>query len=128
MRIKLIAMIRRRSGLSAQEFREYYEHRHVPLATRLLPYFAEYQRNYIDHSKHIVPEHQNDSIAGTARSPDFDVITEFVYGSEEDYRRGMAAMADPEIGRILAEDEARFMDRKSITIMFVDEVASPQRV
>ena len=128
MRVKLIAMIRRRSDLSPQEFREYYEHRHVPLATRLLPYFAEYRRNYIDHSKHVVPEHQNDSTSGTAPPLDYDVITEFIYASEEDYRQSMAAMADPEIGRIFAEDEARFMDRQSITILFVDEVASAQPV
>ena len=51
--VKLIFLFRRKSGTTFQQFREYYEHNHVPLAVRLLPYFKSYKRNYIRHDRTI---------------------------------------------------------------------------
>ena len=51
-------------------------------------------------------------------------MTEITYESEAKYRATMAALADPEIGRRVAEDEDKFMDRGSMRVHLVEECRS----
>jgi hypothetical protein len=110
-------MVRRKIGLSHKEFREYYESKHVPLALRLLPFFSEYERNYPDQNEKYAPVH----VVNAAAEPGFDVITEICFESRADYDRMLVALADPEIGRLMAEDEDKFIDRSCISMYLVEE-------
>jgi uncharacterized protein (TIGR02118 family) len=116
--MKMVALFRRRSGLTPAEFREHYEKQHVPLALRLFPStFADYRRNYIRHDL----RHQR----GEGESPlpwlDFDVITEITFASRDDYERMVRAMSDPAIREQVVADETRFMDRSATVAYLVDE-------
>ncbi len=121
--IKMVCMFNRKPGLTMAEFRYYYENNHVPLVTGLLSNWCDYRRNYrIEDSgyeaPHGDPTRTNDAV--------FDVMTEITYESEAKYQATMAALADPEVGKRVAEDEAKFMDRPSMRVHLVEECQSPQ--
>ena len=119
--MKLICLMKRKPGLTADEFREHYENRHAPLAMELLPFFSAYQRNYIQHDQNYQPEH----LANHATMPAHDVVTEISFASRADYEAMLAALADPTIGGRIAEDEERFLDRSAMQMFFVDAVETP---
>lgn len=116
--IKLVCLMNRKPGLSMKEFVTYYEEHHVPLIDRLLPFHSDYRRNFIVEGSAHRPAHLDPAREDVR---DFDVITELIYDTQEDYQKIMDALADPEIGRIIAEDEANFFDRASIRTYVVDE-------
>jgi uncharacterized protein (TIGR02118 family) len=119
--MKVICLLKRKEGTTAEQFRDYYETRHAPLALSLLPYFSDYRRNYIRHDLAYKPEH----IEHHPGPPPYDVVMEFTCPTQEDADNLMAAMADPEIGRQLTEDEAKFMDRDAMVLFYVDECVTP---
>ena len=119
--LKMVCLFNRKPGLTMAEFKAYYEERHVPLVTGLLANWSDYRRNYRmedteHHAPHGDPARTNDAV--------FDVMTEITYESEAMYRATMALLADPGIGKRVAEDEDRFMDRASMRVHLVDEFRS----
>lgn len=118
--LKLIFLFKRKPGSTPEQFRDYYENSHVPLAIRLLPYFRSYQRNYIDQAKAYSP-------SGIGAQVDHDVVTELTFESQADFDRMMAAMGDPAIMRQIIADEENFMDRSpgARQMFFVDEQNTP---
>lgn len=115
--IKILCFMNRKPGLSMEEFKAYYEDRHVPLIHRLLPHAIEYRRNFVEDRPHETGHMVQDRERGVT----FDVLTELTYASEEMYQRTLDGLADPEIGSLIAEDEARFLDRESMRVVIVDE-------
>jgi hypothetical protein len=47
IRLKLIADVTAKPGMSRGDFIEYYESNHVPLVKQLLPSIGEYRRSYV---------------------------------------------------------------------------------
>ncbi|ABW15152.1 Ethyl tert-butyl ether degradation EthD [Parafrankia sp. EAN1pec] len=116
--IKIVSLMSRRPDLTMNEFVAYYEEKHVPLVSRLLPFHSDYRRNFAVEGA----EHRTGHMApGRATERLFDVMTELTYENEEMYRKVVDALAGKEVGRIIAEDEARFVDRSSIRTYIVDE-------
>jgi uncharacterized protein (TIGR02118 family) len=103
---KVMLSVRRKDGLTREQFRRRYEEGHAPLARKVLPQLRRYVRNYV-----------TDSPGWEA---DFDVITEFWFDSERDHQavRAFYASAD---GQVLVRDEAEFMDRSSMRSVAVNE-------
>lgn len=118
--MKIICFMKRKPGLTAEEFRDHYENHHAPLALELLPFFSAYKRNYIRHDLSYQPEH----LARHAATPSHDVITELSFASRAEYEAMLAALADPVIGGRIARDEERFLDRDAMQMFFVDEMDS----
>lgn len=98
--IKSISMIRRKPGISREEFMRHYEEVHAPLALRVLTGLRKYVRNYVT----------GERLGGEA---DFDVVSEFWYDNEDDIKATVAFYQSP-AGQVLRDDEALFMDRASI--------------
>jgi len=115
--IKILCFMNRKPGLSMEEFKAYYEERHVPLIHRLLPHWIEYRRNFSEER----PHNSAHMVETRPRDVEFDVLTELTYENEDMYQRTLAALADPEIGAIIREDEARFLDRETMRVVIVDE-------
>lgn len=111
---KVILLVKARDGMSKAAFRYYYETVHAPLCLRLLPMLRGYTRNYVDHER---------SNAAGARCP-YDVVTEFAFDSDEDYRAFQAAMEDPAIRDPIRSDEPNFVDPPTIAYLEVDEQQS----
>ena len=105
--LKLTFCLRRLPGLSLVEFQDYWLNKHGPLVRRLQPALRMVR---------YVQQHRldGDLAAGMQRvrgAPEpFDGIAELWWTDEESYR---AAGRDPkarEAGRLLLEDEAKFID------------------
>jgi len=114
--MKLIALARRKPGMTFDQFREHYETRHAPLAQSLLPQIKSYVRNYVRHDL----SHRPEGLDGSGDGADFDVLTEISFASREGYDEAMATLADPRIQRTIAEDEERFIDRSWTKFFLVD--------
>jgi hypothetical protein len=126
MAVKIIALIKRKPGLSAQEFREYYETRHAPLALKHLGrYIQKYVRNYP-----IAGDTQQETEYFRGGKPaedafDYDVLTEMWFADRATYDELCTlTQKDPVIGEIFRTDEGRFIDRPSVRYIVCDECMS----
>lgn len=105
--IKVVLLVRRKPGVSRQEFRRYYESRHAPLAASYLRACVRYVRNFV--------------VEDVAGEPDFDCMTEFWYDLDGPWREARLQIASEASRQALAVDEARFMDRDSFRVVIVSE-------
>ena len=115
--IKLVCFINRKPGMSMEAFKAYYEQHHVPLISRLMPFWQDYRRNFMEDTEHRAAHAE----PGRANERLFDVMTELTFETAEMHRKCLDALADPVIGKLVAEDEAKFMDRASMHTFLVDE-------
>lgn len=109
---KIVALFKRKAGLSMQEFIDYYENRHVPMMLKILaPYMMDYRRSFVC----VGPTRP--AIVGDA--PDCDVITEAWFETIEAFERFGAEAAKH--SETIARDEMNFVDRDSLRMFVVDE-------
>jgi len=110
--IKTIALIKRKPGMSSEDFVKYYEEHHAPLALKHLT-FSKYVRNY--------PV----AMPGTDQ-PDFDCITEFWFDDLEGALKVQEVLGDykTEVGKVFLADEEKFQDRAKTRSFLVDERVS----
>jgi len=119
--MKVMLLLKRKPGMSAQAFQDYYESSHVKLAQKYLGHlFADYRRNYMLP----VAEGQGDSQNPGLANPDYDAVTEIWMKDEAAWEEMQKIMADPDIGRIFMEDEEHFLDRPALRIFPCFEVKS----
>lgn len=110
--LKVVALMKRKAGLSRAELIDYYENRHVPLIRSLVPEIRDYRRSYVDTSVSVP----------FAAVPDFDVITEIWFDDQASYDRFLERCADPDIARRVAEDEENVFDRSATRLFAVEEM------
>ena len=100
---KMIILAKRKSGMSLEAFRDYYETRHAPLALSISDKMARYTRNYLTPLQ-------------PGAEPAYDVVTEVWFDSKEQFDRNFAELAAaPEKQQIIAQDEENLFDRSTIT-------------
>lgn len=104
---KLVLLVKRKPGLSHEQFRAHYEASHAPLARAKLPLLRKYVRNFLT------------PLPGMTE-PEFDCITEFWFDSDADCN-ATRELASTVVGQALAEDEERFMDRPRMLCYFAEE-------
>lgn len=117
--IKVMMLVKRKPGMSREEFVRHYEEVHAPLSLKLLPYYAKYVRNHFVRT-----------IEGG--EPEFDCITEFWFEDAKTARALTDALGGSdvdggygtELGRIFHDDEERFIDRSTRVSFIVDERVS----
>lgn len=111
--LKEIALIKRKPGLSPEEFRKQFEEVHAPLELSLFPTIRKYVRNYITANV----------ITADAADPDFDCIAEHWFDNREDFQ----AMVDASTGdanRALGHSGKVFLDTTKTVYFLVEEVES----
>jgi uncharacterized protein (TIGR02118 family) len=111
--VKVIVLLKKRSDVSYEKFRDHYENIHAPLVTKLLPHFTEYKRNYIVHGD---PGHRD----AKDLFP-FDVVTELRFASLADHDQFFTRIKDPAIHDQLLECEEAFLDFETRARYRVDE-------
>jgi len=116
--IKLVYCIRRREGMSAEEFRGYWRERHAPRVAELAEAL---------HARHYVQSHTLDSVFNEAlqasrgaRAP-YDGLTELWWDSEEDLAAAVGSPDGVEAGRVLLEDERSFIDLEGSSLFLTEE-------
>lgn len=114
--IKIVTLLKRKAGMSREEFIRYYEARHAVLATEVVPGLLDYRRTYVDGA---------DPAFGTpAESLAFDVITTLVFADKASYEKAFDTLKRPEIAQRIAEDEEHLFDRTCIRAYFAEEYVS----
>ena len=106
--IKVFGYLKRKPGLSLQEFADYYEHNHVPLVLSKAFMPMVYKRNYI---------RRGDDFNIEGNEISFDCMTELVFADRDDLSAWMASLGVDEIAR----DEENFIDRAATRAYVVDE-------
>jgi uncharacterized protein (TIGR02118 family) len=106
--IKVFGYLKRKPGLSPQQFADYYEHNHVPLVLSKAFMPMVYKRNYIQ---------RGDAFNIEGNEIGFDCMTELVFADRDDLSAWMASLAVDEIAR----DEENFIDRAATRAYVVDE-------
>ena len=119
---KAVFLIKRKPGLSPEEFRNHYENVHIPLAMKYIGHLLlDYRRNY---PQALVVDPAGAALQGEATRAycDYDCITEMWVEKEQDLAEMAAIFGSPEVAPILAEDEARFLDSKNAVMIMSEEV------
>lgn len=116
--IKLVYVIVRREGMSAAEFGDYWLTRHGPLvAAQAEPLKL---RKYVQ-SHPVEPEASEAMRAVRGMRGPADGVTEVWWDSLADFQSVYGAPQGAEAGRILAEDEARFIDFEKSAVFLTQE-------
>jgi hypothetical protein len=120
MPVKMIVMVKRKPGLTPEQFRDGYENSHSRIAVRLFGHlWLEYRRNYLQSGRTFEGQE------GGVDVIEYDAISEFILRDE-------AALE--EMGRISAanfamikEDEAKWFDQAKCWIVAAETVEEDLR-
>ena len=105
---KLLLFLKRRPGMSREDFRDYYEQQHMPLAMKYMAGVVRYGRRYLEPSPDM-PE------------PDFDVITEIWFADRKTLDMVIYAMAKDMMPPEIIADEEKLFDRPASRAYAVSE-------
>jgi uncharacterized protein (TIGR02118 family) len=110
---KVMVMIKRKPGMSMEDFIAYYESNHAPLGASKVPNLKRYVR-------HFIRPYGND-VYGTDDESSYDVLTEIWFDDRADFERGMAYLTEPETAAIIGADEENLFDKSSIRFMLMED-------
>ncbi len=110
---KTVCLLKRRPGMSFEDFVAYYETYHRKIGERVLPTARRYMRRYL----HPVPN----PLTGEVEELEYDVLTEIWFDSRDAYEAGMAALAAPKTAAEIAEDEEKLFDRSKNRFCTIEE-------
>ena len=117
--LKLTFCLRRRPGLSLAEFQDYWLNKHGPLVRRLQPALGM--------ARYVQVHRRDDELGlGMAKvrgAPEpYDGVAELWWESEEAFRASGRTAEGREAGRLLLEDEARFIDLEHSALWLGEEI------
>ena len=116
--IKLVFVIRRREGLSEEEFHRYWIEEHGPLAKRLLEELGA--TRYVQ--THTIRPDLNDALAATrSTGPPYDGLAEITWESLEKLVAASTSEEGLRVNAVLAEDEAEFIDFERSSLFLTEE-------
>ena len=120
MLIKVIGLLKRRQGLTPEQFRDYYESRHRLIGEKFLRGHAcKYLRRYLEPQD---SSHRPALDAEAARP--FDVILEIWYPDDAAYVAARNVLSLPEVIKEIVADEEQLFDRSANRFFTVNEVES----
>lgn len=103
MTITLITLLKRRSGMSVEDFRAYYEASHRLIGEQVLSGLASrYERRFLTPTD------------GIDADCDFDVITEVDFPNAAARDEFYRVVSDPQTLAMIVEDEEKLFDRSRI--------------
>lgn len=116
--VKIVMLIKKNPALSREEFMDYYDNKHIKLLHSILTKGAAV------HRRNFVIPNVEDIAAGinvdSRPESDYDVISEVFYEDRETAESVMKDFEDPEIRRIVQEDEAKFLVPEAIKRYIVE--------
>lgn len=101
--ISMIVFVTRASGLTREEFSDYWINKHAPLV-KSVPEFMKYVRRYVQHHCAPVPPDEH-SLFGDL--PDYDGVGEIWFDSRAAMQ---AAFQEPRYLEVIRPDEVKFFD------------------
>jgi EthD domain len=110
---KVMILLKRRPGMSMEEFIDYYENNHAKLGVKFAPNMIHYSRHYL---RPIA-----DVLEGQVNEPAYDVITECHFASREAFEENTHLMQSPEALAALIADEEKLFDRPAKSRVLVED-------
>ncbi len=110
---KVLIFLKRRPGMSLDEFRDYYENHHMPLCLKYGTGMQRYVRRYI--------EHPRDPESGEPRELEYDVVTEIWFADRSLADAVLLYAGQGKLPRDVIEDEERLFDRAKSRFVRVTE-------
>ena len=114
---KQVVFLKRRPGMTHEEFRDYYENHHAPLCQKYASGISRYVRRFL------IP-HPNPETGESGELP-YDVITELWFEDETIFRGTVKYLATSIMPDEVVEDEKRLFDRSRMRMATVVECESP---
>jgi|SRR5579871_2617906 len=120
MHYAVLIFCTRKAGLSTEEFKDYYENKHIPLVKSLTgDQFPKSNTRYYITSREVA---QPVFILGQPSDLPWDSVTALSFANEEHFNKCMAIYQDEETQKIFASDEEKFLDRASMKIVILGDV------
>ena len=121
--LKFIVALKRKPGMTSEEFRNHYESSHVAKAVELFAHLMiEYRRNYFTSS--VAFSDRDPERAGHPQPDGHDVITEIYLKDQAALDEFLKALNKPDIKSWFIEDERKFVDRDASRMGIVEIVES----
>jgi hypothetical protein len=111
--LKQVVFLKRRPGMTMEEFIDYYENHHAKLGEKHMPLARRYVRRYVRPEKN--------PITGEVVELDFDVIMEIWWDSRDDYEATMREVGKGETFRLFYEDEEKLFASHDNPVVTVEE-------
>ena len=110
--VKMIAMVKKKKGLSIDEFAQYWYQKHAPMARKIVPQsvaagWTKYLQNYAL------------SLKGGVRAP-YDGVAELYFSDLPAFWKWNDWYFSEE-GKALRQDEDNFMDRSQTVVIIAEE-------
>lgn len=119
--IKVIGLIKRKPGISREEFLRHWKEDHGPLVASI-PELARHVRKYVQVHRVSIPELDAQERYGQTSLPaEYDGAVEMWFDSTEEMQKAFAVLADPVICKRLREDEDSFIDNNSSLSVMVGQ-------
>ena len=125
MSYSIVAFLWRKSGLTPEEFFQHYEHVHMPLLLTLMgPVFPK------SHTRFYLPRQSSTTCSestsvtnytpivflGTTADFDYDAFASIIFADEAAFHAFYARLRDPDIAKVLGEDEDKFLCRQKLIV------------
>ena len=125
MGFRVVWLVKRKPGLTPEEFREHYIN-HVPKIKKYLGHLTlEYSVSFINEAFGGINEASSGKgyIAGAIPAA-YDCVTTMTAIDKAAFDEGLRITQQPEVAKILDEDENKFIDHKAVVTYFCDEVVA----
>jgi hypothetical protein len=113
---KIVCFLKRKPGISREEFIKYYESNHRLIGERSCSNWRRYVRRYLAP----LP----DVVTGEAGTFEYDVVTEMWFDDRAGYDSAVRELSKPEISAVIAADEENLFDRGKNRLFCVEEYES----
>jgi EthD domain len=120
---KVLWLLRRKPGITHEQFRDHYENSHAILGQKYLGHLmVDYKRNYRTATAGggVPTDPKGSALASHSGEWEYDCVTEWVMPNEAAFDEIMRLFADPVIGKVFHDDEENFLDRNSVFLIKCD--------
>ncbi|KAH7380722.1 EthD domain-containing protein [Pyrenochaeta sp. MPI-SDFR-AT-0127] len=129
MTYTILLFVTRSQSLTSDEFRDYYEHKHIPLARSLVGAYwpKSFRRQYfarVSRKGFGGPANRDRPplmLRGDMQDLDCDCIAEMNFASEKIFQKFYSAIYEKENAAVLAEDEKMFLEPGKTKVVVVGE-------
>lgn len=116
--VTIMWLLRRKPGISFEQFRDHYETSHAVLGARYLGHLMSgYRRKYVLPSETAANGNAVMGAVLAAKAWDYDCIAEWDLPDEAAFEQVVAILSDPVIGKLFHDDEEHFLDRSSVRLV-----------
>lgn len=122
---KMIVFIKKKEGMSFDDFRNHYENVHVPLCGERIGHLIKDFRRYYPQNLNNLYHGRPDADAGRDGGTRYDAVAVYTIRDEQALEELIKIGQDPEFQRIITEDEERFCDRAATVEGVADEFFGP---